>query len=99
MPNINEYKRLVKDSSFQGIRIWEENADRNFPNEESLIKWIDQPSIVPFLNVVDKKYKAKFRELVISKMIEKTKQDNGTYFETFRRVNLLAYKKTMSQRR
>ncbi len=92
MPDINDYKKLVINSSFRNIQIWEENADRYFPDEASLIKWIDQPSIVPFISLVQEKDKEKFRETVISKMTHETEQDNGTYFETFRRINVLAYK-------
>ncbi len=94
MPDINEYKKLAADSNFKDIRVWEENKDWYFPDEGSMVKWINQPSIVPFLAPVDKEYKEKFRSLVVSKMIAETKQDNGTYFETFRRINLLAHKKT-----
>jgi hypothetical protein len=31
-----------------------------------------------------------FRDAVVERMIEKTKQRDGTYFETFRRINVYA---------
>ena len=34
------------------VRVWGENADRFFADAEAMIRWIDQPSIVPFLACV-----------------------------------------------
>jgi trans-aconitate methyltransferase len=60
--------------------------------ELGVIKWIDQPSLVPFITCIEEQDKKSFREFVIQRMIEETRQDNGTCFETFRRINLLAQK-------
>jgi trans-aconitate 2-methyltransferase len=92
MPTINEYKKLVDSCDFNNIEIWEENADRFFPTKDEMIKWIDQPSIVPFLRLVDEKQKEKFRNIVIEEMTKKTEQTDGRCFETFRRINVYAKK-------
>ncbi|MCP4552032.1 MAG: methyltransferase domain-containing protein [Bacteroidetes bacterium] len=92
MPELEDYKGLVNQLPFNNIRVWGENADRNFPDAEAMIKWIDQPSIVPLLKCVEEEDKQKFRDTVVSRMIQETKQADGTCFETFRRVNLLAEK-------
>lgn len=92
MPSIEVYKTLSSEMEFDEIRIWEENADRYFKNKDEMIKWIDQPSIVPFLKLVDNKDQEEFRNEVIDKMIDKTKQADGTCFETFRRINVYAVK-------
>ncbi|RLA08061.1 MAG: methyltransferase type 11 [Gammaproteobacteria bacterium] len=92
MPKINEYKLLMGQSLFSEIKVWGENADRNFPDKETMIKWIDQPSIVPFLMHIKEKDKKEFRDTVIKQMIEETSQPEGTCFETFRRINVLAKK-------
>lgn len=92
MPTIDEYKALVESCSFKKINIWEENADRFFQTKNDMIKWIDQPSIVPFLKMVNEKQKDKFRDIVIIKMVNRTEQPDGTYFETFRRINVYAKK-------
>ena len=94
MPTVEEYTRLINgcELELQEVRVWGENADRFFPNTEALIGWIDQPSLVPFLAYVSERHKTAFREYVIGKMIEETKQDDGRCFETFRRINLFARK-------
>lgn len=92
MPTISEYKTLVKDCGFTKLEIWEENADRYFPSKEEMIKWIDQPSIVPFIKLLDEPEKKKFRDKVIDRMIEKTEHEDGCCFETFRRINVYAKK-------
>jgi trans-aconitate 2-methyltransferase len=92
MPAINEYKVLVDTCDFNDIRIWEENADRFFPTKDDMIKWIDQPSIVPFLKLVNKKKKEKFRNIVVDEMVKRTEQSDGRCFETFRRINVYTKK-------
>ena len=92
MPKIQEYKVLVEKFKFKEIKVWGENADRYFSSSEEMTKWIDQPSIVPFLKYLDEKEKTEFRDIVVRKMINVTKQDDGTCFETFRRINVYARK-------
>lgn len=92
MPNIDEYKALLGQFPFKETKVWEENADRYFPEKEAMIKWIDQPSIVPVLKYVDDKDKQEFRDIVVNQMINETIQSDGTCFETFRRINLFAKK-------
>jgi trans-aconitate 2-methyltransferase len=92
MPDIGEYKSLVEQITFSEATVWGENSDRNFPDISSMVKWIDQPSIVPFLKLVDDKDKSEFRDLVVKLMIEETHQPDDTCFETFRRVNLKVIK-------
>ena len=57
-----------------------------------MIRWIDQPSIVPFINHLPEEKRKEFRNIVVDKMIEKTKQKDGRCFETFRRINVFAKK-------
>ena len=92
MPAIDEYQRLVDSIGLKDVKIWGENADRYFPDTGALIKWIDQPSLVPFLAYVAEKDKAILRKFVVEEMIKETKQDDGRCFETFRRINLFAKK-------
>ncbi len=92
MPSIEEYKALVEKDSFSEIKVWEENADRDFPNADAMTRWIDQPSIVPFLECVNEEDARGFRNAVVKQMIKATSQPDGTYFETFRRINLLVKK-------
>lgn len=92
MPRISEYERLLNQQKFKELRCWEENADRNFRTKDEIVKWIDQPSIVPFLEVLPKEKQPGFRDEVVNRMVYKTKNSDGTYFETFRRINVFARK-------
>ena len=93
MPRVEEYAVFVKRFAFKEVKVWGENADRFFKNAKDMIAWIEQPSIVPFLKYIsDDTMKRTFRDLVVDKMIKETLQEDGTCFETFRRVNLFARK-------
>ena len=92
MPPVDEYLALVESSGLHDARVWGENADRYFPDEEAMIRWIDQPSLVPLLAHVADRDKESFRGFVVRRMIEETKEDDGRCFETFRRINVLATK-------
>ena len=92
MPSKAEYEKLIAASGFSDYTITEVNRDRYFADADEIIKWIDQPSIVPFLREVPDEVKPEFREAVIQAMLEKTLQPDGTCFETFRPIHVTARK-------
>lgn len=92
MPTVDEYKNITDQSDFVEVNVWGENADRYFPDTETMIQWVDNPSIVPFLIHVPQEDKDSFRNCVVEKMIVETQQEDGSCFETFRRINLSAHK-------
>lgn len=93
MPRLDDYSKVVEGFSFKEKKVWGENADRNFPNTDAMVKWVDQPSLVPFLkHIEDPDKKVHFRNMVVNEMIKETKQDDGTCFETFRRINVFLKK-------
>jgi len=98
MPSLNEYQALLARTEFADVEVWGENRDRHFPDTEAMIKWIDQPSIVPFLEHVGEKDRCAFRRNVVSEMVDLTMQVDGTCFETFRRINVFARKNTECER-
>lgn len=53
MPKKEDYVVLVEKTGFKQFEVSYENADRYFSRDE-MIQWIDQPSIVPFLNCIRK---------------------------------------------
>jgi trans-aconitate methyltransferase len=91
-PSVEEYSALMDASGLDDARVWGEDADRCFADAEEMTKWIDQPSLVPFLAHVPDGTKSRFREYVVRRMIEETRQDDGSCFETFRRINVSAHK-------
>lgn len=92
MPRLEDYRTLASQFTFRELRVWGENADRFFPDAEAMVLWINQPSLVPFLPCVPESEREGFRQEVIDRMVEATKQGDGKCFETFRRVNLFARK-------
>jgi trans-aconitate 2-methyltransferase len=92
MPVLNDYKVLVDSCDFIETNVWGENADRYFQSKDEMIKWIDQPSIVPFIRLVDESKKTQFRDEVINNMLKLSEQTDGRCFETFRRINVYAKK-------
>jgi trans-aconitate methyltransferase len=92
MPSATDYTALAGSSRLSEVRIWSENADRLFPDAEAMIRWIDQPSLVPFLPRLPAARRENFRALVIDRMIEQARQADGSCFESFRRINLAARK-------
>ncbi|OGW39104.1 MAG: methyltransferase type 11 [Nitrospirae bacterium GWC2_56_14] len=90
MPSINEYEAVVIRSGLRNVRVWDENADRFFPDAQTMVNWVDQPSLVPFLSFVAESDKEAFRNFVVERMIHETQQDDGRCFETFRRINVSA---------
>lgn len=90
MPAVQEYRELAASSGFHHVEVRGENADRFFPDTETMIRWIDQPSLVPFLASVPGPMKDAFREFVVARMIERTRQEDGRCFETFRRIDISA---------
>lgn len=92
MPSKSEYDRLVSFAGFSKAAVTEENADRSFSNAEEMIKWLDQPTLVPFIQCIPDDIKETFRSDVIEAMLQKTLQPDGTCFETFRRIRVCAFK-------
>lgn len=92
MPSKNHYEKLIANIGYSSYMISEINRDRYFQTAAEMINWIDQPCIVPFIACIPDPLKNIFREEVIAEMLEKTKQPDGTHFETFRRLQVCAQK-------
>jgi len=93
MPDKKAYEKTIDSGLFSEFKIWEEKADRYFKDEGEMIRWIEQPSLVPFLrSITDKKLKKNFTEEVEREMIKRTKLEDGRCFESFRRINIYARK-------
>ena len=92
MPALADYQALIRESGWCNVRVWGENADRHFPDVKAMVRWLDQPCLVPFLPSVPAEGRAAFRDLVVRRMREETEQSDGRCFETFRRINVSATK-------
>lgn len=92
MPSKSDYEKMVDLVGFTKISIIEENKDRYFSDADEMIRWIDEPSIVPFINCVPNELKEGFRQNVVEQMLRVALQKDGTCFETFRRIHFTAVK-------
>jgi trans-aconitate methyltransferase len=89
-PEPGQYEKLVQELPLPEVQVWGENADRYFPDAAAITRWIDQPSLVPFLEVIPPGKKQGFRDYVVEKMLQATQQTDGRCFEAFRRINVRA---------
>jgi trans-aconitate 2-methyltransferase len=92
MPTAEEYQDLMDRSAFSEVRVWLENADHRFADAEAMIRWVDQPSLVPFLAHLAEAQRKPFRDLVVEQMVSETAREDGRCFETFRRINVFGRK-------
>lgn len=92
MPSKTEYEELIGNIGFSEVYVEEENADRYFSDSDEMIRWIDQPSLVPFVKFIPDNMKETFRGEVIDEMLQRTLQSDGTCFETFRRIKVRGLK-------
>jgi trans-aconitate 2-methyltransferase len=92
MPSVSEYEQLLAGSGFTNGEVWQENADTVFATADALAGWIDQPSLVPFLAHLEGPDRQRFRDIVVDRMVECTRQADGTFLEVFRRINVWARK-------
>jgi len=92
MPVVEEYGSWVKEAGFKDVRVTGRVADQRFTLDE-LVNWIEQPSIVPLMeHLREPTMKQRFRDKVVARMVEETRQPDGSFFEAFRRINVVARK-------
>lgn len=92
IPDTEDCRQFLLQFPFSEVQAWGENADRFFPDAETMIRWIDQPCLAPFLPRVTVIEREGFRADVVHRMLNATQRDNGKHFEQFRRVHVLARK-------
>ncbi len=92
MPTVEQYQDLVRGHAFADIRVRLENADHFFADAEAMVRWVEQPSLIPFLAHLGEPHRQRFRDLVVEQMVQKTERADGRCFETFRRINVFARK-------
>ena len=92
MPAGEEYDELVRSAGFREAKVWSENKDRWFDNSDVMIRWVDQPCLIPFLAVLPPADRQRFREEVVEEITRRTVGADGRCFVPFRRINLLARK-------
>jgi trans-aconitate methyltransferase len=92
MPKVNDYHAVAARAGFRELKVWGENADRFFPDAEAMIRWLDQPSLLPFLPRVPPAQREGFRAEVIARMMDETGCEDGRHFEAFRRIHVFGKK-------
>ena len=93
MPTVEETDHVVRSAGFRDVRVWNRCEETRFPDAQPLIGWIDHPCLVPFISVLKNlDQQRRFRQRVVQQMIDRTRQPNGSYLETFQRINVKAHK-------
>lgn len=92
MPTPRGYRRLASQLPCRELQVHGEIADRFFPDAGTMIRWIDQPCLVPFLPYVAPADRGSFRAEVIERMVQATRQPDGRCFELFRRIHVFFQK-------
>lgn len=92
MPTCREYQTLLDEVPFMEKKVWSTEGDKYFETSEAMTGWIDQPCLVPFLGCLAERDRRAFRNAVVERMIARTQQNDGTYLEKFRRINVWARK-------
>jgi trans-aconitate methyltransferase len=92
MPKVNDYRAVADRVGFRELKVWGEKADRFFPDAEAMIRWLDQPSLLPFLPRVPPTQREGFRAAVITQMMDETGREDGRHFEAFRRIHVFGIK-------
>ncbi len=92
MPTLTAYREMLARSPFEDVEVSIEHKERLFPSTDSIIKWIDQPCLVPFLAVVGEDDKQEFRAAVIKEVLDRTRQESGGFLEQFYRLDIRARK-------
>jgi len=92
MPTAIDYQNVLARSPLQDVGVQEEHMERLFPSADPLIKWIEQPCLIPFLSVIDERDKKAFRDTVVARMIEMTQQTGGGFLELFCCLDVFARK-------
>jgi trans-aconitate methyltransferase len=92
MPAVDAYAAFVAATGLSHAQVWGENADRYFPDTDTLLRWLDQPCLVPFLARVPASEREAFRTVVVERMLETARQADGRCFETCCRIHVLGVK-------
>jgi trans-aconitate methyltransferase len=91
MPGTGEYRKNFAGTGYKSISTWLEDTGKDF-DRAGLEKWIDQPSILPFLPVLKPEQKQPFRDAVVKKTLEAAKKGDDKYYIDFIRMNVKAVK-------
>lgn len=91
-PAVEEYEQLLESSPFSEFQVWLENTDRWFTSADEMVAWMEQPSLVPFISALEGIARQRFHDQAVERMLARTAGPDGRYFETFRRLNVLAWK-------
>lgn len=90
MPSREAYEAMVSEAGFSEFEVLELVRDHTFPTAEAMVRWIDQPCIVPFLAALPEGERPAFRDEVVRRTLERAQRPDGTCFESFRRIRVFA---------
>jgi trans-aconitate 2-methyltransferase len=97
MATTKDTSKLVADAGFDGVKVWKENEEVHFSDQNTLISWMDHLSLVPFLAAIkDCQKQQRFRDRIIEHMILEMRQPDDTFVEVSCRLNVQALKEAIA---
>lgn len=89
-PSPERYHQQLTDAGLTPCGVVAQNRDRHFADVDEMVRWVDQPALVPFLPCLPPSKRSVFREALIERLVDRTRRGDGTCFERFRRVDVTA---------
>ncbi|MEM7626269.1 MAG: methyltransferase domain-containing protein [Planctomycetota bacterium] len=89
-PSADVYTRQITTAGFESASVVGQNRDRTFADADEMIRWIDQPALLPFLPRLLETLRPRFRQRVIETMTKRCGRADGGFFESFRRIDVTA---------
>lgn len=93
MPSVNLYNGLLEEAGLEDTQVWIEPVNHRFTDGAEMTGWLDQPCLAPFVAQLGGELGQAFRQAVVDKMLDRTRQPDGSFMERFRRINVLARKR------
>ena len=91
MATIKDTSELVTKAGFNQVKVWKENEEARFADQDTLIGWMDHLSLVPFLAAIeDPQQTQRFRDHIVEHMIQQMRQPDHTFVEASCRINVQA---------
>ena len=93
LPNVLEYENLLANAHFNIHSVSLDTDKRLFSDTDAIVRWIEQPCLVPFLDFIqDERDKKDFHDVVVNEILRRTKKGDGTHLEIFKLLNVTAAK-------
>ena len=86
------YRAMLATVGFVDVEVLAGDVVVEFAGADEVRRWLEQPTLVPFLAVLDPHRRDAFRDLVVARMTAASSGADGVHREWFRRIAVTARK-------